>query len=122
MRMERRSFPRAELSSTGRFRPMRSLTRSLDLSAAIQSCTFTGSAACWQTLFYRLDEKHCALSVARTVDHLSFGSASQEEASHLKLPAKAPVLVIERAAYGIEGRPIEWRRSIGDAKLFKFKH
>jgi GntR family transcriptional regulator len=76
----------------------------------------------WQMLLYRLYEKHCARSVARTVDHLSFGSASQEEASHLKLPAKAPVLVIERAAYGIEGRPIEWRRSIGDAKLFKFKH
>jgi GntR family transcriptional regulator len=75
----------------------------------------------WTMLLYRLYEKHCGRSVARVVDHLSFNKATAEEARQLKLPAKTPVLVVERAAYGIEGRPIEWRRSIGNAELFKFK-
>ncbi len=75
----------------------------------------------WTMLLYRLYEKHCGRSVARVVDRLSVGRATAEEARQLKLSPRAPVLVVERAAYGIEGRPIEWRRSIGDAELFRFE-
>ena len=74
----------------------------------------------WDMLLYRMYERHCFRTVAKVADDLSFGRATDEESKYLKLPRASSVLIIERGAYGFEGRPIEWRRAVGDANLFQF--
>jgi len=38
----------------------------------------------------------------------------------LRLEANAPLIVIERLAFDLERRPIEWRRSRGPADRFRY--
>ncbi|MEM7239225.1 MAG: hypothetical protein AAF501_15575 [Pseudomonadota bacterium] len=37
------------------------------------------------------------------------------------MPLTAPVIVIDRCARGYDGRPIEWRRSLGRAEQFHYQ-
>ena len=61
---------------------------------------------------YDLFQKTYGILLVRTEDRLSATAADAETARVLQLPAGAPLLRIERTAFGLDDRPIEWRVSL----------
>ncbi|SFC37687.1 GntR family transcriptional regulator [Tropicimonas isoalkanivorans] len=59
--------------------------------------------------------------VAHAEDEVSFASPPKAVAKRLGLAAGEFVAVIERTAFGLDGRPIEWRRSMGPARSFRYR-
>ncbi|MGI9405821.1 MAG: GntR family transcriptional regulator [Hyphomicrobiaceae bacterium] len=74
----------------------------------------------WDDLLYPMYERVCGHAVARARDHLTLGRATGNDARQLKLKSGSPVVQIERTAYGLNDRPLEWRRSLGNAELFSY--
>lgn len=60
---------------------------------------------------YRYYEERHGVTVARAVEKLKAVPARPEEARSLGLKTGAPLLEIDRVAYTVDGRPVEWRRS-----------
>jgi Transcriptional regulators len=60
---------------------------------------------------YRFYEEKYGVTVARAVERLKAVAATPEEAKALGLRAGAPLLEIDRTAYGLDGRPVELRLS-----------
>ena len=61
---------------------------------------------------YDFFQKTYGILLVRTEDRLSATAADAETARVLQLPAGAPLLRIERTAFGLDDRPIEWRVSL----------
>lgn len=60
---------------------------------------------------YRYYEDVYGVTVARAVEKLKAVEATAEEAKALGLKRGAPLLEIDRIAYALDGRPVEWRLS-----------
>ena len=60
---------------------------------------------------YRYYEDAYGVTVARAVEKLKAVGATAEEAKALGMQRGAPLLEIDRIAYAIDGRPVEWRLS-----------
>lgn len=60
---------------------------------------------------YRYYEESYGVTVARAVEKLKAVTARAEEARSLGLRAGAPLLEIDRVAYTVDGRAVEWRLS-----------
>ncbi|MBL8836779.1 MAG: GntR family transcriptional regulator [Alphaproteobacteria bacterium] len=60
---------------------------------------------------YRHYEIVFGVTVARAVERLKAVAATAEEAASLGLAPRAPLLEIDRVAFGLDGKPVEWRRS-----------
>lgn len=60
---------------------------------------------------YRYYEDVYGITVARAVEKLKATGATAEEAKALGLSRGAPLLEIDRIAYALDGRPVEWRLS-----------
>ena len=60
---------------------------------------------------YRYYEDVYGVTVARAVEKLKAVAATPEEARALGLRRAAPLLEIDRIAYALDGRPVEWRLS-----------
>lgn len=71
-------------------------------------------------LLYPVYDQVCGEVVARAEEALTVETATPEIARLLRLPAGAPVIVIERLALGFHDAPIEWRRSRGAGERFKY--
>lgn len=71
-------------------------------------------------LLYPLYEERCGQVVVSAEETLSVETASPLYARLLRLRSDAPLIVIERIAYDLERRPIEWRRSRGPANYFRY--
>ena len=71
-------------------------------------------------LLYPAYEEHCGQVVGSASETLSVDTASAEDAKHLRLHPKTPVVVIERLALGYDGAPLEWRCSRGPATHFRY--
>jgi GntR family transcriptional regulator len=71
-------------------------------------------------LLYPLYETHCGQVVVSADEMLSVESATDMQARLLRLERSAPLIVIERLAFDLERRPIEWRRSRGPATRFRY--
>ncbi|MDE1164820.1 MAG: GntR family transcriptional regulator [Pseudomonas sp.] len=71
-------------------------------------------------LLYPLYEDLCGQVVASADETLTAESVSEVHARLLRVPAGAPVVVIERLARNYAGQPIEWRRSWGHASHFRY--
>ncbi|HZR90190.1 MAG TPA: GntR family transcriptional regulator [Bradyrhizobium sp.] len=71
-------------------------------------------------LLYPLYEERCGQIVVSADENLSVETASAMQARLLRLEAGAPLIVIERLAFDLERRPIEWRRSRGPATRFRY--
>ncbi|MBI5112015.1 MAG: GntR family transcriptional regulator [Rhodovulum sp.] len=78
-------------------------------------------AAAFAELLYPLYERIAGVTIARAVDRIAFGRASVAVAKTLGVPAGDPVVVIDRIAYGLDGEPLEWRRSRGPADRFSYE-
>jgi len=61
---------------------------------------------------YDLFQKSYGILLVRTEDRLSAAAADPDTAAALGLAAGAPLLRIERLAFGLDARPIEWRVSL----------
>jgi GntR family transcriptional regulator len=71
-------------------------------------------------LLYPSYEEHCGQIVASASETLTVEGVSTSDAKHLQLPSSAPVVVIERLAYGYDRVPLEWRCSRGPATHFRY--
>lgn len=60
---------------------------------------------------YRYYEEGYGVTVARAVENLKAVAARPEEARPLGLKPGAPLLQIDRVAYTVDGRAVEWRLS-----------
>lgn len=60
---------------------------------------------------YRYYEDRYGVTVARAVEKLKAVAARADEARALALESGAPLLEIDRVAYTVDGRAVEWRRS-----------
>ncbi|WP_188745964.1 GntR family transcriptional regulator [Marinobacterium zhoushanense] len=71
-------------------------------------------------LLYPWYEECCDQVVASAHEELSVEKVSVEHAHLLGIETGDPVILIERLAHDIAGRPIEWRRSRGAAERFRY--
>ena len=65
---------------------------------------------------YRYYEETYGVTVARAVEKLKAVKARPEEARPLGLRAGAPLLEVDRVAYTVDGRAVEWRLSRCDTR------
>ncbi|NTH43463.1 GntR family transcriptional regulator [Agrobacterium rhizogenes] len=71
-------------------------------------------------LLYPLYEERCEQVVVSAEETLTVEIAPPLQARLLGLDPGSPLVVIERAAFDLERRPIEWRRSRGPADRFRY--
>lgn len=79
-----------------------------------------GDAAAWGDLLYPLYAERCGVHVHRAVDNIGFGSLGAAQARALRLPAGHPCARVQRQAFDLAGRCVEWRASLGDANAFHY--
>jgi len=61
---------------------------------------------------YELYRSAFGVTLVRATERLKAVAATAREAKHLGLKVGDPLLAIDRIAYAIDGRPVEWRRSL----------
>jgi GntR family transcriptional regulator len=71
-------------------------------------------------LLYPLYEERCGQTVASAEETLTAEAVSPDHAHLLGIQPGAPVMVIERLAFGYDHQPLEWRRSRGPADQFLY--
>jgi GntR family transcriptional regulator len=71
-------------------------------------------------LLYPAYEQLCGEIVARAEETLTVGAADATDGETLGIAEGAPIIVIERRAFGFDGRPIEWRLTRGAAAGFRY--
>jgi GntR family transcriptional regulator len=79
-----------------------------------------GDPAAWGDLLYPLFADRCGVQVHRAVDTIGFGSLGAAQARALALPAGHPCARVQRLAYDLAGRCVEWRTTLGDANAFHY--
>ncbi|NTG42683.1 GntR family transcriptional regulator [Rhizobium rhizogenes] len=71
-------------------------------------------------LLYPLYEERCEQVVVSAEETLTVEIAPPLQARLLGLEPGSPLVVIERVAFDLERRPLEWRRSRGPADRFRY--
>jgi GntR family transcriptional regulator len=79
-----------------------------------------GSPAGWGDLLYPLFAERCGVHVHRAVDTIGFGNLGAAHARALRLPAGHPCARVQRQAFDLSGRCVEWRTTLGDANAFHY--
>lgn len=74
----------------------------------------------WGDLLYPLFSQRCGVHVHRAQDTVSFGALAAVPARHLQLTPGHPCARVERQAFDLAGRCVEWRTSLGDAHAFHY--
>ena len=78
------------------------------------------SPADWGDLLYPAFAERCGVHVHRAVDTIGFGSLGAAQARALRLPAGHPCARVQRQAFDLAGRCVEWRTTLGDANAFHY--
>jgi GntR family transcriptional regulator len=65
---------------------------------------------------YETFARHYGVTVSGGAESLKAVAATAEDAQALGLPPGAPLLLIDRVATGLDGRPVEWRVSLCDTQ------
>ncbi|MEM7176119.1 MAG: GntR family transcriptional regulator [Pseudomonadota bacterium] len=73
-------------------------------------------------LLYPLYFERFGVFVKRATDELVFAHASSGVAAQLQLDEGDPLITIQRTAFDIEGRPVEWRIAHGSAERFRYRN
>ena len=79
-----------------------------------------GDPAEWGDLLYPAFAQRCGVFVHRAVDSIGFGNLGAAQALALELPAGHPCARVQRQAYDLAGRCVEWRSTLGDANAFHY--
>lgn len=74
----------------------------------------------WGDLLYPHFAEHCGVHVFRVVDQIGFAQLNAADARLLKLSAGHPCALVQRQAYDLAGRCVEWRITRGDAAAFRY--
>jgi GntR family transcriptional regulator len=74
----------------------------------------------WGDLLYPLFAERCGVHVHRAVDTIAFGNLAAAHARALRLPAGHPCARVQRQAFDLAGRCVEWRTTLGDANAFHY--
>lgn len=74
----------------------------------------------WEDLLYPMFARRCGVHVHRAVDQIGFGVLSGPHAAQLALPAGHPCVAVQRSAFDLTGRCMEWRTTRGDAHAFHY--
>jgi GntR family transcriptional regulator len=61
---------------------------------------------------YELYRSDFGVTIVRASEKLKAVAATKREAKHLGLAVGAPLLAIDRTAFSLDGRPVEWRVSL----------
>lgn len=78
------------------------------------------SPAEFGNLLYPFYEERCGLVVASAEENLMVEPVAEQEAACLQIEPGAPVITVERTAYGYDHQPLEWRRYCGPASRFRY--
>ena len=76
--------------------------------------------ATWGDLLYPLFAARLGVHVQRAVDTIGFGSLAAGQARALQLPPGHPCARVQRQAFDLAGRCVEWRSTLGDANAFHY--
>lgn len=79
-----------------------------------------GDPADWGDLLYPAFAQRCGVNVHRAVDTIGFGNLGAAHARTLRLPAGHPCARVQRQAFDLSGRCVEWRTTLGDANAFHY--
>jgi GntR family transcriptional regulator len=79
-----------------------------------------GDPADWGDLLYPALAERCGVHVHRAVDTIEFGKLGAAHARALHLPAGHPCARVQRQAFDLAGRCVEWRTTQGDANAFHY--
>jgi GntR family transcriptional regulator len=79
-----------------------------------------GEPAAWGQLLYPLLASACGVHVHRAVDEIGFGLLAAADAQALALPSGHPCAIVQRLAFDLSGRCVEWRSTRGDAHAFRY--
>ena len=79
-----------------------------------------GDTTDWGDLLYPLFAERCGVHVHRAVDTIGFGNLGAAQARALRLPAGHPCARVQRTAFDLAGRCVEWRTTLGDAHAFHY--
>jgi GntR family transcriptional regulator len=74
----------------------------------------------WGNLLYPLFAERCGVHVHRAVDTIGFGNLAAAHARALRLPAGHACARVQRQAFDLAGRCVEWRTTLGDANAFHY--
>lgn len=79
-----------------------------------------GDMADWGDLLYPLFAERCGVHVHRAVDTIVFANLGAAQARALRLAAGHPCARVQRQAFDLVGRCVEWRTTQGDANAFHY--
>lgn len=79
-----------------------------------------GDVQAWGDLLYPLFAERCGVHVHRAVDEIAFGQLGALQARALNLPVGHPCACVQRQAFDLAGRCVEWRTTRGDANAFHY--
>jgi GntR family transcriptional regulator len=74
----------------------------------------------WDDLLYPMFARRLQIHIHRARDEIGFGVLDARQAQHLGLPPGHPCAEVERAAFDLSGRCVEWRVTRGDAHAFHY--
>jgi GntR family transcriptional regulator len=89
------------------------------LETAIIDAKSVGGDVDFGESLYRAMQQHGAAPI-RAIQRIRAGVATEEVARLLDVPPSSAVLDIERRSYSLEGRPLEWTRSIYRGDLYDY--
>ena len=71
-------------------------------------------------LFYPLYAKSCGVAVIKTKDQVRFELMKKTDAKALAMKEGHPAVRVNRIAFDLTGKPVEFRSSVGDAMAFQY--
>ena len=77
-------------------------------------------AADFEELFYPMYAKTCGIAVIKAKDQVSFELMKKSDAKALAMKEGHPAVRVNRIAFDLTGKPVEFRSSVGDAMAFQY--
>ena len=74
----------------------------------------------FEDLFYPMYAKSCGIAVIKAHDQVSFELMKKTDAKVLGMKEGHPAVRVNRIAFDLTGKPVEYRSSIGDAMAFQY--
>jgi len=74
----------------------------------------------FEDLFYPMYAKSCGIAVIKAKDQVSFELMKKADAKALAMKEGHPAVRVNRIAFDLTGKPVEFRSSVGDAMAFQY--
>jgi len=74
----------------------------------------------FEDLFYPMYAKFCGVAVIKAKDQVGFELMKKTDAKVLAMKEGHPAVRVNRIAFDLTGKPVEFRSSVGDAMAFQY--